>query len=134
MKSLIPALALLALCACDPGGPNGRDGVLQFNLVPYGVVVGETGTVELPHQIRRGDYWMTKAPVYYRKRTFRWDFAGTTLDVQLPATAELTGTELADGDWLITYRCVASGAGDLTVRVMSGGSARYADSTWLGCY
>jgi hypothetical protein len=134
MRRIGLLLTALALAACDPGGPNGKDGVLTFLTVPDAVEVGQTGTVELPHRHRLGNFWTGKGLIYHRTKTLKWNFSGTTLEAELDPGATLLSVEQADGDWLLAYRCDANGYFELRVRVMAAGSPRYADRTDVRCY
>ena len=134
MRRIGLLLTALALAACDPGGPNGKDGVLVFIKVPDSVEVGQTGTVELPHRYRSRSFWTNKGLVYHPAESYDWNFSGTTLEAELDLGATLVSVEQSDGDWLMAYRCDASGHFELRVRVMAAGRPRYADRTDVRCY
>lgn len=127
------ALLALALSACDPGDPNGRNGVLQFRQVPYPVSVGQTGTMEIPDVFAIGPYWEGKGLIYHRKKTVRHDFAGTTLEVTVGAGATVLDTGIQDGDWLVAFRCDGAADPAFRVRVMAGAAVRYQDEYHLVC-
>jgi hypothetical protein len=132
------ALAALLLCAaglpaCDPGGPNGRDGVLFFLHEAASPYVGDTFRIGIPDHFRHGDYWMGKG-LYYYARTFDFDFAGTTLEATTPVGVTVLSTALDADGWSVSLRCDAPVRGDLAVRVLAGGEVRYADRTYVECY
>ncbi len=129
-----PALGLIialagAASACDPGGPNGKRGVLFLNAATSPVGAGLESSVSIPHHTAIGGG--PNSP--QKTETYDFDFAGTTLETSgTNGLTPLAATLDADGDWVVDYRC-GSTTGELSVRVMAGTDARYEDAVDLDC-
>jgi hypothetical protein len=66
----------------------------------------------------------------------KWDFEGTTLEVEVPEGFELTGTGLDGNEYWFSVHCTrapASGEGEVKARVMAEGRARYEGVGKVSC-
>lgn len=100
-RALTTLFSIVVSCfvaGCDPGGPDGKRGVLFFQ-GDLGIAEGAWGEVLIPAEVTIGG---TKASLD-RSETHSYDFAGTALEVTAP-----TGTRV-DEQWLDEDGCSCPG-------------------------
>lgn len=121
---------IAALTACDPGGPNGKAGILFFREERVPLPVGLSERVLLPRDVRTGGGAKGLEPSHF----FHYDFSGTTLDATGADGLAVLGTQLLEEGWEVTVRCDApAGPSELHVRVLAGAAVRYEDGYDIDC-
>jgi hypothetical protein len=129
----IAALCLLVLAGCNPGDPDGEQGVLFFR-GPRDVVQGAEDDILIPRRVElrpRGKFNFDRAEDH------DFDFSGTELEVtELDEGLEVLEISLDEAGYRLKIRCGAPEGqrARLAVRIHAGGKARYEDAVQLGCY
>ncbi len=133
--SILPLLsaasaALLLLTGCDPGGPDGKNGVLFFR-GDRGVAEGSWGEVLVPSSVNIGGGKATLD----RSESFTFDFEGTALELSAPAGTHVEEQWLDEYGWHFRIACVEAQPepAELAVKVTLDGAVKYEDAFDLRC-
>jgi hypothetical protein len=131
-------LWLAVLAGCGESRGTGKHGELYIRFPRVAVASGLTTTIRID-DLRT---WPENADPVDAERVERWDFKGTTLEVQSPTgfDFEITFKETTASWWAGGYqlrtRCDAEPgiAHEIRVRVMAEGKVRHEDAFELTCY
>jgi hypothetical protein len=130
---LMAALPIACSPSCALGGakPNGKKNVLFFITEALVVAQGLTTTVKVPQRHAAGGAGKVPTPDL---RVYDYDFSGVTFEATGPGL-ELVSAAPGTNGWDLVVRCTESAAEDaeLSVKVLSGGAARYEDAIDLHC-
>lgn len=132
---LLGALAFLA-CGGKELTPNGDKQVLFFGGVSSSLGEGLSRVIELPRQATVSN-GCGKLDLVCDRKTFTYDFDGTSLEVTPPQGVQVASSALGEKGYAVTLTCVNAlpdGVGPVNFRVLDGaGAVRYEDSTSIHC-